>query len=69
MKHLIFSKTDFKVSFIRPRSIIRCVRKTDDIMSDDIIVDNMIRKNGEMTILVYVSHLKDEIKAGFDDLK
>ena len=58
MKHVIFSKTDFKVSFIKSRSSIRFVRKTDDVMSDDVIVDYIIRKNGEMTLLVYVSPFK-----------
>jgi len=58
MKHVIFSKMEFKVSFIKSRSIIRWVQKADDIMSDDIIADYMIRKNEEMTILVYVSHFK-----------
>ena len=58
MKHVIFSKTDFKISFIKARSSIRSVRKTDDVMSDDVIVDYIIRKNGEMTLLVYVSPFK-----------
>ena len=58
MKHVVFSKTDFKVSFIKPRSSIRSVRKTDDVMSDDVIVDYIITKNGEMTLLVYVSPFK-----------
>ena len=58
MKHVIFSKTDFKVSFIKPRSRIRSVRKTDDVMSDDVIIDYIITKNGEMTLLVYVSPFK-----------
>ena len=49
MKHVIFTKTDFKGSFIKPRSSIRCVRKSDDVMSDDVIVDYIIAKNGEMT--------------------
>ena len=58
MKHVIFSKTDFKVSFIKPRSSILSVRKTDDVMSDDVIVDYIITKNGEMTLLVTVSPFK-----------
>ena len=49
MNHIIFSKTDFKGLFIKPRSSIRCVRKTDDVMSDDVIVDNLTIKNGEMS--------------------
>ena len=58
MKHVIFSKTDFKVSFIKPRSRIQSVRKTDDVMSDDVIIDYIITKKGEMTLLVYVSPFK-----------
>ena len=58
MNHVIFLKTDFKGSFIKPRSSIRCVQKTDDVMSDDVIVDYIITKNGEMTLLVTVSPFK-----------
>ena len=58
MKHVIFTKTDFKGSFIKPRSSIRCVRKSDDVMSDDVIVDYINTKNGEMTLLVHVSPFK-----------
>ena len=32
--------------------------KTDDVMSDDVIIDYIITKNGEMTLLVYVSPFK-----------
>ena len=65
----IGAKTDFKVSFIKPTSIIRCVRKTDDIMSDDIIVDYIIRKMGKRRCWFTYLLLKDELLAGFDDLK
>ena len=58
MNHVIFLKTDFKGLFIKSRSSIRFVRKTDDVMSDDVIVDYIITKNGEMTLLVYVSPFK-----------
>ena len=58
MKHVIFSKTDFKVSLIKPRSRVWCVQKTDDVMSDYVIIDYIITKNGEMTLLVYVSPFK-----------
>ena len=58
MKHAIFFKADFEGSLIRPRSRVWYVRETDDVMSDDVIIDNIIRKNGEMTLLVFVSPFK-----------
>ena len=58
MKHVIFIKTNFKGSFIKPRSRIPYVRKTDDVMSDDVTIDYIITKNGEMTLLVHVSPFK-----------
>ena len=58
MKHTTFYYADFENSLIRPRSHGWCVRKTDDVMSDDVIIDYIITKNGEMTLLVYVSPFK-----------
>ena len=58
MKHVILNKTDFRSSFIKPRSTIWCVRITDGVMSDDVIIDYIITKNGEMTLLVTVSPFK-----------
>ena len=58
MKHVIFTKTDFGALFIKPRSRIWRFRITDDVMSDDVIIDYIIIKNGEMTLLVRVSPFK-----------
>jgi len=55
MIHVIFYNTDFKSSLIIPRSRVWCVRITDDVMSDDVIIDYIITKNEEMTLLVFVS--------------
>ena len=58
MQHVILIKRDLKGSFIKPRSSIRFVRKTDDVMYDDVIIDYIITKNGEMKLLVHVSPFK-----------
>ena len=58
MMHVIFYKTDFKSSLIRPRSRVWCVRITDDVMSDDVIIDYIITKNEEMALLDFVSPFK-----------
>ena len=58
MKHVIFYKADFTHLLIKSRSRVWCVRKTDDVMSDDVIIDYIIIKNGEMTLLVRVSPFK-----------
>ena len=58
MKHVIFTKTDCGGLFIKPRSRTWCFQMTDDVMSDDVIVDYIIAKNGEMTLLVHGSPFK-----------
>ena len=57
MMHVIFYNTDFKRLLIRTITHVLCVRITDDVMSDDVIIDNIIAKNREMTLLVHVSPL------------
>ena len=51
-------ENELQVPLIRPRARVWCVRKKDDVMSDDVIVDYIIAKNGEMTLLVHVSPFK-----------